>query len=109
MGQRYAQNFSNNKLSKHQVLGVGINGKVVECEHRQSGKHFAIKILRDLPKAKREAELHFQACAHPNIVKIYDVYENTYNGIPCLLLVMEEMNGGELFTRIQVFFLLKQK
>lgn len=83
------------------VLGVGINGKVVECEQRQTGKRFALKILRDLPKAKREAELHYAACQHPNIVKIYDVYENSYNGIPCLLLVMECMTGGELFSRIQ--------
>lgn len=83
------------------VLGVGINGKVVECENRVTGKRFAIKILRDLAKAKREAELHFQACAHPNIVRIFDVYENSYNGIPCLLLIMECMTGGELFTRIQ--------
>uniref|UniRef100_A0A914HTQ6 non-specific serine/threonine protein kinase n=1 Tax=Globodera rostochiensis TaxID=31243 RepID=A0A914HTQ6_GLORO len=83
------------------VLGVGINGKVVECEHRTNGKKFALKILRDIPKAKREAELHFLASVHVNIVKIYDIYENTYNGIPCLLLVMECMTGGELFTRIQ--------
>uniref|UniRef100_A0A183C907 non-specific serine/threonine protein kinase n=1 Tax=Globodera pallida TaxID=36090 RepID=A0A183C907_GLOPA len=75
------------------VLGVGINGKVVECEHRTNGKKFALKILRDIPKAKREAELHFLASLHANI--------NTYNGIPCLLLVMECMTGGELFTRIQ--------
>lgn len=57
------------------VLGVGINGKVVECEHRSTGKKFALKILRDIPKAKREAELHFLASGHPNIVRIYDVYE----------------------------------
>ncbi|KAF7636038.1 Protein kinase domain-containing protein [Meloidogyne graminicola] len=82
------------------VLGVGINGKVVECENK-AGKLFALKILRDLPKAKCEAEYHFQSCSHPNIVKIYEVYENCYNGIPCLLLVMERMTGGELFTRIQ--------
>ncbi|KAL3120654.1 hypothetical protein niasHT_007946 [Heterodera trifolii] len=83
------------------VLGVGINGKVVECEHRTDGKKFALKILRDIPKAKREAELHFVASGHANIVKVYDIYENNYNGIPCLLLVMECMTGGELFTRIQ--------
>uniref|UniRef100_A0A915CVH4 non-specific serine/threonine protein kinase n=1 Tax=Ditylenchus dipsaci TaxID=166011 RepID=A0A915CVH4_9BILA len=83
------------------VLGVGINGKVVECESLKTGQKFALKILRDVPKAKREAELHFLACSHPNIVKIYEVYENTYNGIACLFLIMECMTGGELFTRIQ--------
>lgn len=44
------------------------------------------------------------ACNHPNIVHIYDVYENSYNGTPCLFIVMERMCGGELFTRIQVAF-----
>jgi len=87
-----------------QVLGVGINGKVVECESLKTGELFALKILREVPKAKREAELHFLACTHPNIVKIFEVYENTYNGIACLFLIIECMNG-ELFTRIQVVFL----
>jgi len=83
------------------VLGVGINGKVVECECIKTGEKFALKILRDVPKAKREAELHFLACNHPNVVRIFAVYENTYNGIACLFLIMEHMGGGELFTRIQ--------
>lgn len=30
-----------------------------------------------------------------------DVYENTYGGRGCLLVVMECMDGGELFQRIQ--------
>jgi len=34
-------------------------------------------------------------------VNIKDVYENTYNGQRCLLVVMECMEGGELFNRIQ--------
>jgi len=45
-----------------QVLGVGINGKVVECEKIKTGEKFALKILRDVPKAKREAELHYLSC-----------------------------------------------
>uniref|UniRef100_A0A914BYJ6 non-specific serine/threonine protein kinase n=1 Tax=Acrobeloides nanus TaxID=290746 RepID=A0A914BYJ6_9BILA len=71
-----------------QVLGVGINGKVVECERMASGEKFALKILRDVAKARREVELHSVA-NHPNIVRVYDVYENTYNGIACLFVVME--------------------
>jgi serine/threonine protein kinase len=52
--------------------------------------------LRDVPKARREVEIHSQACNHQNIVKIFDVYENNYNGTPCLFIVMERMNGGEV-------------
>lgn len=84
-----------------QVLGVGINGKVVECVHRKTGHKFALKVLRDVPKARREVELHYVACQHKHIVRIYDVYENTYNQVKCLLVVMECMEGGELFSRIQ--------
>ncbi|CAJ0587509.1 unnamed protein product, partial [Mesorhabditis spiculigera] len=83
------------------VLGVGINGKVVECEHRQTGAKYALKVLRDTPKARREVLLHKLASSHPHIVRILDIYENTYNEVPCILVVMEQMRGGELFTRIQ--------
>jgi serine/threonine protein kinase len=83
------------------VLGVGVNGKVVECEKIETGELFALKILRDVPKARREVEIHLMACNHENIVHIYDVYENSHNGIDCLFIVMERMTGGELFVRIQ--------
>lgn len=87
------------------VLGVGVNGKVIECKKIDTGEVFALKVLRDVPKARREVEIHVEACNHPNIVYIYDVYENLYNNVPCLLIVMERMTGGELFARIQVYLL----
>ena len=34
-------------------------------------------------------------------MSIIDVYQNTYSGNRCLLVVMECMEGGELFERIQ--------
>ncbi|KRX74634.1 MAP kinase-activated protein kinase 3 [Trichinella sp. T6] len=83
------------------VLGVGVNGKVVECFDRKTGQKYALKILRDSPKARREVELHCMVSGHENIVKVYDVYENTYSSLKCLLMVMECMEGGELFTKIQ--------
>ncbi|XP_017596642.1 PREDICTED: MAP kinase-activated protein kinase 2 isoform X1 [Corvus brachyrhynchos] len=59
------------------------------------------RMLQDCPKARREVELHWRAsqCAH--IVRIMDVYENLYQGRKCLLIVMECLDGGELFSRIQ--------
>ncbi|KAK7102429.1 MAP kinase-activated protein kinase 2-like [Littorina saxatilis] len=86
------------------VLGLGINGKVLECHNRVSGNKYALKVLKDVPKARRELDLHWRACHHPNaqhIVQIHDVYENNYSGQRCLLVIMEIMEGGELFTRIQ--------
>lgn len=84
------------------VLGLGINGKVHECYHRQSQEKFALKVLKDVPKARREIDLHVRSCQGcDHIVKIRDVYENNYSGQKCLLVIMECMEGGELFTRIQ--------
>lgn len=43
------------------VLGLGINGKVVECCDKKSRKKFALKVLHDNAKARREVELHWRA------------------------------------------------
>ncbi|CAL1290752.1 unnamed protein product [Larinioides sclopetarius] len=83
------------------VLGLGINGKVVECYDRKTGQKYALKVLRDSSKARREVELHWRASNCKHIVNVIDVYENLYGGYKCLLVVMECMEGGELFQRIQ--------
>jgi len=85
----------------NQVLGLGINGKVVECFSKSTKSKFALKVLRDVPKARREVDLHWRASACKNIVNIVDVFENMFGGQRCLLVVMECMEGGELFSRIQ--------
>jgi len=83
-------------------LGVGINGKVLECYKKgDRGKRFALKVLRDTVKARRELDNHWKACECPYIVRIVDIYENKYGKDNCLLIVMECMTGGELFDRIQ--------
>lgn len=83
------------------VLGLGINGKVVECFDKKSGAKYALKVLTDSQKARREVELHWRASNGRPIVNLVDVYENVYVGKRCLLVVMECMEGGELFQRIQ--------
>uniref|UniRef100_A0A131XEN3 non-specific serine/threonine protein kinase n=1 Tax=Hyalomma excavatum TaxID=257692 RepID=A0A131XEN3_9ACAR len=83
------------------VLGLGINGKVVECRDKAKGSKFALKVLRDNVKARREVDLHWRASNCKHIVNVVDVYENVYGGNRCLLVVMECMQGGELFQRIQ--------
>nr|CAD7406715.1 unnamed protein product [Timema cristinae] len=64
------------------VLGLGINGKVVQCYSKKSGEKYALK-------ARREVDLHWRASGCRHIVNIVDVYENTYRGNKCLLVVME--------------------
>ncbi|XP_077429414.1 MAP kinase-activated protein kinase 3 [Vanacampus margaritifer] len=84
-----------------QVLGLGINGKVLECFNKKTGQKCALKILYDSPKARREVELHWKVSGGPHIVRILSLYENMHHGKKCLLIIMECMEGGELFSRIQ--------
>lgn len=83
------------------VLGLGISGKVVQCYCKKTREKHALKVLHDCTKARREVDLHWRASGCRHIVNIIDVYENTYSGNKCLLVVMECMEGGELFQRIQ--------
>jgi len=83
-------------------LGVGINGKVLNCTHRESRRKCALKIIKDSDKARREVILHKKACEGCEyIVQVLDIYENMYSSNRCLLIVMECMEGGELFNRIR--------
>lgn len=84
-----------------QVLGLGVNGKVVECYNKKTGQKCALKILYECPKAQREVELHWRVSGGQHIVRILSLYENMYRGKKCLLIIMECMEGGELFSRIQ--------
>jgi mitogen-activated protein kinase-activated protein kinase 2 len=47
------------------------------------------QVLHDCIKARREVDLHWRASGCRHIVNIIDVYENTYGGHKCLLVVME--------------------
>lgn len=63
--------------------------------------NFNFKTLQNCPKAKLEIDLHWRACQNClNTVKIIDVYENTVQSIRTLCVVMELMEGGELFDLI---------
>ncbi|KAJ3604540.1 hypothetical protein NHX12_029280, partial [Muraenolepis orangiensis] len=62
-----------------QKLGAGISGPVRVCVKKSSQERLALKILIDRPKARNEVRLHMMAR---------------------LLIVMEMMEGGELFHRI---------
>lgn len=85
----------------NEVLGLGINGKVLACKSRVSGQKLALKVLQDTPKARREVEIHWKASLCRHIVQIVDVFENIFREKRCLVIIMECMSGGELFNRIQ--------
>lgn len=81
------------------MLGLGINGKVFQIFNKRTQEKFALKMLQDCTKAQREMELHWWASQCPHIVRILDIYENLYAGRKCLLIIMECLDGGELFSQ----------
>lgn len=87
-------------------LGSGISGPVRLCIHKETRKEYALKILLDRPKARKEVTLHWLCSGSDHIVRAVDVYANEVilpgesAGKKRLLLVMELMEGGELFEYI---------
>lgn len=55
-------------------------------------------MLRNSARSRREIELHWRHCRHPHVVSIVDMFENTFDGLQCLLVVVEFMQGGDLLT-----------
>lgn len=83
-------------------LGEGAFSEVVEARHRVSGTSFAVKKITKT-KLTKEDDLALKdeisilkAFDHPNIIKLYDVFEEP----SYYFLVTEMMRGGELFDRI---------
>lgn len=88
----------------NRVLGSGYSGVVRMATARSSQREqkFAVKAfkLSSIPQNKRgqlESEVEIFLCMdHPHITRLFDVYETD----DTLHLVMECMEGGELFDRV---------
>ena len=83
-------------------LGKGGYGKVFEVRHKKTKAVRACKYIakskikeKDLQRIRREINI-LKKVDHPNIVKIYEVYETNRS----LYIIMEKCNGGELFDKI---------
>lgn len=91
--------------SRHELLGKGAFSTVHRCVRHDTGEACAVKVIDLRPLRLRQ---HFDAqrllrevtimrrLDHPNIVKLYDVFEEPDS----LLLVMELVPGVELFDSI---------
>ncbi|CAB3403767.1 unnamed protein product [Caenorhabditis bovis] len=84
-----------------EIIGIGESGKVMACYKKATGEKFALKVLRDGPKARREVDLHWLTCNHENVVTIHDIYENTFDNVKCLLMVVEFLEGGDLLSQFE--------
>ncbi|KAI6660582.1 hypothetical protein LOD99_14166 [Oopsacas minuta] len=84
-------------------VGSGINGDVYLCTNNLSGIQYAVKILPFCIEALDEVTLQWSCRESCNIVKIIDVYINGLgdDDEECIFIVMELMNGGELFDHLQ--------
>ncbi|CAD5209184.1 unnamed protein product [Bursaphelenchus okinawaensis] len=85
----------------HEIIGIGESGKVMACYRKSDSRKYALKVLRDGPKSRREVQLHYLVNQHPNIVTIHDVYENTFDAVRCLLVVIEFLEAGDLLTQFE--------
>ena len=82
------------------ILGEGCFGKVYEVENKITSETYACKKvskvnLIDLEKFRTEISI-MSKVDHPNIVKLYEIYESNRS----LYLIMQLCKGGELFTKI---------
>ncbi|EGZ07434.1 hypothetical protein PHYSODRAFT_527980 [Phytophthora sojae] len=83
-------------------LGRGRFSKVCEATHKTTGVKSAVKIIDKSKLQPTEKELLRTEIAilklvrHPNIIRLYDVYEDRQY----IFIVTELVSGGELFNRI---------
>lgn len=81
-------------------IGSGAFSIVREGVHKETGKKVAIKSIKSRyiknKLLKREIDIMKKVGNHPNILKLFEVYE-TKN---CLYLILELVTGGELFDQI---------
>ncbi|XP_006888811.1 PREDICTED: myosin light chain kinase family member 4 [Elephantulus edwardii] len=87
-------------VSRTEVLGGGRFGQVHKCEEKVTGLKLAAKIIKtkgskDKDEVKNEISVMNQL-DHVNLIQLYDAFESKND----MVLVMEYVNGGELFDRI---------
>ncbi|XP_033848838.1 myosin light chain kinase 2, skeletal/cardiac muscle isoform X2 [Acipenser ruthenus] len=87
-------------LNKNEILGGGRFGQVHKCVENSSGLTLAAKIIKvKCTKEKEEVKNEIQVMNqlnHANLIQLYAAFESKND----LILVMEYVDGGELFDRI---------
>lgn len=87
------------------VIGKGSFGKVLLAKHKETGRHFAIKVLRKAAIRKRNEARHIMAernvllmnVKHPFLVGLHYSFQTSDK----LYFVLDYVNGGELFFHLQ--------
>ncbi len=91
------------KYEIKEKLGNGKFGLVRLGVHKETGRKVAVKIIskkqmstQDLELVRTEIEI-LKICQHPNIIRLYDIFEN----IDHMYIIMEHCGGGDLFGYIE--------
>jgi len=92
-----------NKYEIGPKLGNGKFGLVKLAVSKKDGSKYAGKFMSkkemsnvDLELVRAEIEI-LKVCQHPNIIRIYDIFEN----MDSYYIFMEFCDGGDLFTRLE--------
>ncbi|KAJ8395517.1 hypothetical protein AAFF_G00032510 [Aldrovandia affinis] len=87
-------------INREEILGGGRFGQVHKCVENSSGLTLAAKIIKARsPKEKDIVKNEIQVMnqlSHANLIQLYAAYESRND----IILVMEYVDGGELFDRI---------
>ncbi|XP_063901409.1 cAMP-dependent protein kinase catalytic subunit 1-like, partial [Zophobas morio] len=96
-------NLTLNDFEVFRTLGTGSFGRVVLCQHKETNKYFALKIIRkevviQLKQVEHTAnEINLLRCIqHPFLVSIQYFFQDNSS----LYLCLDFINGGEMFTHI---------
>ncbi|XP_045045051.1 myosin light chain kinase family member 4 isoform X4 [Desmodus rotundus] len=87
-------------VNRTEILGGGRFGQVHKCEEKATGLKLAAKIIKtrgrkEKDEVKNEITVMNQL-DHVNLIQLYDAFESKND----IVLVMEYVDGGELFDRI---------
>lgn len=89
------------KYEFRDVLGTGAFSEVVMAEEKSSRKLFAVKCINKRNLSGKEEAVENEIAIlkkvnHPNIIRLWEIFDNKTH----LYLVMDLVQGGELFDRI---------
>lgn len=87
-------------INRQEVLGGGRFGQVHKCIENSSGLTLAAKIIKARSEKEKEVVkneiLVMNQLDHANLIQLYAAYESRND----IILVLEYVDGGELFDRI---------
>ncbi|XP_058495363.1 myosin light chain kinase family member 4 isoform X2 [Solea solea] len=87
-------------INRDEVLGGGRFGQVHKCTENSSGLKLAAKIIKARSQKEKEVVRNeiqvMNQLNHANLIQLYAAFESRHD----VILVMEYVEGGELFDRI---------